>query len=124
MSRIYITILILVAASLACMEQIVTPTPDTPAASTRAPLPTPTATVTAEVTPMIPVIVQTATIQATVYVRQSPSSDSEEIGSLTTGQVVEIVKCSGDWCEIKPKGFVFRGCTSDNPEGLKCEAKP
>jgi hypothetical protein len=73
---------------------------------------------------------QTATIRATVYVRAEPDAASRELGGLETGQIVEIVECTGDWCEIVPlpewkveQAFVFRGCLSDNPEGLRCEVR-
>ena len=127
--KILTTLLVMVLSSLACMEQVATPTP-TPspvlptAAATATPEPTrtpaPTATDGGEV-------VQTATIQATVYVRTAADPNSPEAGSLTTGAEVEIVACEGDWCEIRTNeltGYVFRGCLSDNPEGLRCEARP
>jgi hypothetical protein len=72
----------------------------------------------------------TATIRATVYVREAADAASAEVGSLETGQSVEIVGCDGSWCEIEymfenevVTGFVFRGCLSDNPDGLKCEVR-
>jgi multidrug efflux pump subunit AcrA (membrane-fusion protein) len=124
MNRVLIGITALVLATLACMEQIatVTPTPAVSPPSSTAPVPTATmkpteASVTAQ-------DVQTATIRATVYVRAEPDANSPEIGSLTTGEVVEIVTCAGDWCQIEPEGWVWRGCLSDNPDGLKCEARP
>jgi SH3-like domain-containing protein len=59
-----------------------------------------------------------------VYVRAAADAGSAEVGSLETGQSVEIVKCTGDWCEIvEPAGFVWRGCTDNNPDGLKCEVR-
>jgi uncharacterized protein YgiM (DUF1202 family) len=121
MKRNLLALAVLALAALACMEQIaaVTPTP-TPSPSSTAPVPTPEPTQTS-----VPAQdVQTATIQATVYVRQAPDANSPEIGSLTTGEVVEIVTCAGDWCQIEPEGYVWRGCLSDNPDGLKCEARP
>jgi uncharacterized protein YgiM (DUF1202 family) len=93
----------------------VTPTPPASPTATAYPVPSSTATEAAQV--------QTVTIQAVVYVRQMPDASSAAIGSLETGERVEIVACDGDWCEIVPAGYVFRGCTSDNPDELKCEAK-
>jgi hypothetical protein len=125
--KILTTVLILVLSSLACMEQIATVTP-TPTASPTALSPplSPTATVTR--TPTMASVtaedVQTAVIRATVYVRAEPDADSPEVGSLETGAEVVIVECSGEWCQIEnPAGYVFRGCTSDNPDGLKCEVR-
>jgi uncharacterized protein YgiM (DUF1202 family) len=79
--------------------------------------PTPTASPTAA---------DVATIRATVYVRSAPDANSAEVGSLETGQSVEIVACDGSWCQIRTdvlSGYVFRGCLSDNPDGLKCEVR-
>jgi uncharacterized protein YgiM (DUF1202 family) len=118
-----LAILALILASLACMEQIATATPT----ATLSPSPAPSATPTPESTQTsVPAAqdVQTATIQATVYVRAEPDASSPEIGSLTTGEVVEIVTCAGDWCQIEPEGYVWRGCLSENPDNLKCEARP
>jgi uncharacterized protein YgiM (DUF1202 family) len=118
-----LAILALILASLACMEQIATATPT----ATLSPSPAPSATPTPESTQTsVPAAqdVQTATIQATVYVRAEPDASSPEIGSLTTGEVVEIVTCAGDWCQIEPEGYVWRGCTDNNPDALLCEARP
>jgi hypothetical protein len=118
-------ILTLILSSLACMEQVAPPsvsgmftavaaTPSlVPATPTRRAVPSATAE-----------DVQTTTIQATVYVRQEPDPNSAAIGSLTTGERVEIVSCSGDWCELDRGGYVWRGCTDDNPDELLCEARP
>jgi uncharacterized protein YraI len=116
----------LALSALACMEQIATVTPTaTPSPSSTAPVPTATAKPTEASVPAQDV--QTATIRATVYVRAEPDANSAEIGSLATGAEVEIVSCLSDWCEIRTdvlSGYVWRGCTSDNPDGLKCEARP
>jgi multidrug efflux pump subunit AcrA (membrane-fusion protein) len=124
MNRVLIGITALVLVTLACMEQIatVTPTPAVSPPSSTAPVPTATMKPTEASVPAQDV--QTATIRATVYVRAEPDANSPEIGSLTTGEVVEIVTCAGDWCQIEPEGWVWRGCLSDNPDGLKCEARP
>jgi hypothetical protein len=40
------------------------------------------------------------------------------------GQSVTVLEIDGDWAHIaKPDGWVWRGCLSDNPDGLGCEAK-
>jgi SH3-like domain-containing protein len=118
-------LIVLALATLAC-GQYVTPTPTVSPASPSSTAPAPSATPTPEPTKIsVPAQdVQTATIRATVYVRAEPDANSPEIGSLTTGEVVEIVTCAGDWCQIEPEGWVWRGCLSDNPDGLKCEARP
>ena len=104
--------------------QIPTPTVEPTA------VPTATARPTSSPSPTSTTQADTATIRATVYVRAAADAGSAEVGSLETGQMVEIVKCTGDWCEIEymfenetVRGFVFRGCLSDNPDGLKCEVR-
>jgi hypothetical protein len=126
MNRNLLAVLVLALSALACMEQVVTPTP---AALEPSPTPTPSLVPTATrraVTPSATAEadVQTTTIQATVYVRQEPDPNSAAIGSLTTGERVVIVNCQGDWCELERGGWVWRGCTDDNPEALLCEARP
>ena len=129
MKKPILAILALILASLACevhaAQSVPTVTPVSVVSDTATPeiasLPeakTPTASPTAPGK-------DTATIQATVYVRQSADASSDAIGSLKTGDTVEIVKCAGQWCEIKrPSGYVWRGCTSNNPDGLLCQARP
>jgi hypothetical protein len=118
-------LIVLALATLAC-GQYVTPTPTVSPASPSSTAPAPSATPTPEPTKIsVPAQdVQTATIRATVYVRAEPDANSPEIGSLTTGEVVEIVTCAGDWCQIEPEGYVWRGCTDNNPDALLCEARP
>jgi multidrug efflux pump subunit AcrA (membrane-fusion protein) len=118
-------LIVLALATLAC-GQYVTPTPTVSPASPSSTAPAPYATPTPEPTKIsVPAQdVQTATIRATVYVRAEPDANSPEIGSLTTGEVVEIVTCAGDWCQIEPEGYVWRGCTDNNPDALLCEARP
>jgi hypothetical protein len=124
--RLKVALIVLALATLACGQQIVTPTPTvtpTPPPSA-SPSPVPTATATPRATEAA---ADTAVIQATVWVRLSDNSDSDRIGSLTTGDRVVIVKCTGQWCEVKAgelSGYVWRGCTDNNPDNLLCEAKP
>jgi SH3-like domain-containing protein len=64
----------------------------------------------------------TASVQLPVVnVRDAPNG--KVIGSLVAGDSVVIVKCVGSWCQIKPAGWIFRGCLSDNPANLGCTAK-
>ena len=126
--HVTLAIAVLALSALACGQYVptITPTPS-PVPPTAAATATPEPTRTPEPTATDGEVVQTATIQATVYVRTAADPNSPEAGSLTTGAEVEIVACEGDWCEIRTNeltGYVFRGCLSDNPEGLRCEARP
>jgi hypothetical protein len=120
--RIFLTLAVLTLATLACalpefppVEPTPTPTPTpVPTATRRA---APSATSTSE-------SVDTLTIQAVVYIRAEADANSAAIGSLQTGERVGIVACDGDWCELERGGWVWRGCTDDNPDELLCEARP
>jgi hypothetical protein len=121
--KIVTTLLIVLLSSLACTQAgaVATLTPTAPP-PTLTPSPAP-----ARVTPSATAEDETAIITAIVYVRQSADANSAAVGSLETGAEVEIVECTGEWCEVRTDvltGFVWRGCLSDNPDGLKCEAKP
>lgn len=119
--RARIALLFLVLTSLACMQSVATPATvfptTTPGAS---PMPKSTLTKAPESTP---VTVYTAlpqiTILGTVYVRNSPGG--QVVGHIETGEIISAV-CSGDWCKIED-GFIWRGCTSDNPAGLGCRER-
>jgi hypothetical protein len=118
--KIFTTLLFLVLSSLACTQAVVTPTP--PAPTALPPSPTPAATVTPQATGTASV--NTVTIRAVVYIRAEADANSPAVGSLETGERVVIVSCSSDWCEIaEPSGYVWRGCTDDNPNNLSCEAR-
>jgi hypothetical protein len=115
-------VLILVAASSACVQQVSTPapTPEPTAtrSATRSPVATTTQTWTAEVE--LPV----------VNVRDAPCDEKgENCGEptgkyLNAGDTVIILRCVYDWCRVKePVGWVYRGCISDNPKDLGCMAK-
>lgn len=114
MKRMTVVLLVLVLSSLACSRQIATAIPTTPTTtptSTAEPLTTPTTTVWTTVIRM-----------AQVNIRETPGGAS--VAVLRKGVVVEIVSCDGSWCEIKePAGYVWRGCLSDNPDGLGCRSK-
>ena len=114
MKRFLLSMTALAVMSLACGQQIVTPTPEpTPTASpqpaaTLSPTAPPTASATeAEQT-------ETATVRAAlVNVRAEPGG--EVVGQLTAGTDVRVIGCEGDWCEIEAdeaSGFVFIGCLS------------
>lgn len=130
MKRPVLALVLLASVTLACGTYVptvtltaqATPEPQEAAPTLRpSPLPpTRTATPAADV----------AVIRATVYVRSAADAGSAEVGSLETGQTVEIIACDGSWCEIEymfenetVRGFVFRGCTDNNPDGLKCEVR-
>jgi hypothetical protein len=108
---------------LACAVPVPTTVPVRTAVSTTVvttPLPTVVKPPTTPATPGS----QTATVVKPV-VRVHAAPDSDEItGYLSSGDEVTILECDGDWCQIKnPDGFVFRGCLSDNPKRLGCQAK-
>jgi hypothetical protein len=112
-------LLVLVLSALACSVPV-------PASSTTA---VTTPTVSTE-TPAITVVEdpdntpvwRTTVVRPVVNVREKPGG--KVIATLGTGDTVEIVNCTGSWCQIqKPAGFVFRGCLSDNPARLGCQAK-
>jgi uncharacterized protein YgiM (DUF1202 family) len=116
-------IVILALAALACGQYIPTVTPT--AAPSATPTPTASPAPTATVTPFpTSEDVNTVTIRAVVYIRAEADANSAAVGSLETGQRVEVVECSAEWCEIRTpvQGYVWRGCTSD-PAGLSCEAR-
>lgn len=73
--------------------------------------PTAIADVTPTVTPLL--------VTGEVYVRDQPNGAA--VGSLSRGDVVLAV-CDGNWCKVE-HGFIWRGCLSDNPDGLGCEAR-
>lgn len=126
MRRVFIALGALGLALLACGTYI-TPTAEavsTPEATksnfTTATAFVPTATITVFSTPNAGVVTVSL---AVVTVRNAP--DGIPTGEyLQAGQSVRIVSCSGDWCQIEsPNGWVWRGCLSDNPNALGCEAK-
>lgn len=110
----FLTLLLTLSlAVFACAAPAWVPTP------TAIPLltPAPNATATALPTP-----IETPNalgIVGTVYIREIPNG--KRIGSLELGAVVNGV-CSGDWCRIDA-GYVWRGCTDNNPNALGCQAK-
>jgi hypothetical protein len=115
----------LAVLQLACVMSAVQVTPEvTPTApATLPPSPTPAATVTPQATGTAEAV-NTVTIRAVVYIRAEADANSPAVGSLETGERVVIVSCSSDWCEIaEPSGYVWRGCTDDNPNNLSCEAR-
>jgi uncharacterized protein YgiM (DUF1202 family) len=119
MTRVLLSMTALLVMSLACSQAGAAPTP-TPSLPPASPTPSAVPTDTPRATEAA---VNTVTIRAVVYVRQMPDASSAAVGSLETGELVPVVACEGEWCEIEGGGFVFRGCTDDNPDGLKCEAK-
>jgi hypothetical protein len=120
--KVLTTVLVLVLSSLACMEQVVTPTPTvSPVEPTPSPLPaTPTRRAVPSATAEADV--QTAVVRAAlVNVRAMP--DGEVIGQIEAGQEVEIVECQDNWCLlVEPAGYVFQGCLSI-ADGQGCTAK-
>jgi hypothetical protein len=111
-------------ASVACMEPVVTPTPTV---SAQAPSATSAATAVPSATPSPTAAADSETAQvvaAALYVRQLPDAGSEKVGELYVGQRVTVISCADEWCKIEqPFGYVYRGCLSNNPDRLGCEAK-
>jgi hypothetical protein len=122
MNRFFITLLTLIGLSIACSVQtkgppnaFLTPTPN----ASVTPTAIPTKTLTA---PTVPNAWEADVILPLVNVRNSPNGSS--IGVVQAGETVEILSCVGSWCKIKnPSGYIYRGCLSDNPDGLKCLSK-
>jgi uncharacterized protein YgiM (DUF1202 family) len=128
--KVLSAVVILLLSSLACEQAVVTVTPTTVAEAVTTPDNTPPPTLRPSPSPTVTAEADTATIRATVYVRQAADAASAEVGSLETGQTVEVLACDGSWCEIEymfedtaVRGYVFRGCTSNNPEKLSCEVR-
>ncbi|HJS17321.1 MAG TPA: SH3 domain-containing protein [Anaerolineales bacterium] len=123
---VYLVAVIILGTS-ACLDiPTATPAPTvTPSASLQSPTRTarPTPTPNAEPEP------QTATVsRAVVNVRDEPGG--AVIGSVEAGDVVTVLSCRGDYCEIEPQAewdvehaFVFRGCLDGYEGGRGCEAR-
>jgi len=109
-------LLVMTVAILACSVQVAQPVMTA--------TPEPTATKRIVMTRTVTPKAWTAKVELPVVnVRTSPNGESTD-EYLTAGQQVTIISCSGDWCLIqKPRGYVFRGCLSDNPKNLGCTAK-
>lgn len=120
-----LAVVVLALSALACMEQIPTvapavePTANT--ANTSTPTPTRTARPSATSTPADEP--QTATVsRAVVNVRDEPGG--AVIGSVEAGDVVTVLGCVDDWCEIDdPDGYVYQGCLDGYNDGMSCEAR-
>ena len=116
-----LAILALILASLSCtqMSGIATFTPTAKAMNTATFSPTATATI-----PTATADADTAqVVRPIVNVRSAP--EGEVIGSLSEGDVVTVLQCSGNWCEVETnvlKGYIYQGCLSIS-DGLGCEAK-
>lgn len=72
----------------------------------------------------------TTVSQVLVNVHVEP--DGEVIGAVKIGDSLIVLSCDVKWCKVaKPAGarwkrdygYIFRGCLSDNPKKLGCEAK-
>jgi hypothetical protein len=121
--------LVLVIPALACGQFVtptVTPTVSLPPPSPSATLPAPTQTAEATGTDAVNVV----TIRAVVYIRAEADKNSADLGALETGRTVELISCADQWCNVvaeidgeQVSGWVYRGCTSDNPDGLLCEVR-
>lgn len=59
-------------------------------------------------------------VTGTVYLRDK--SGVTDGRGLSIGAIVQ-ADCIDDWCELSNGLSVWRGCTSNNPKGLGCEAR-
>ena len=120
MKKITPLFLTLLLTALACNWQIkqADPTPvptGTPAVTATATIhPTPTQTA-------LPTPPNALGITGNVYIRQSPNANDNELGILKIGDSV-IAVCVGNWCRMTG-GYIWRGCTDDNPNALGCEER-
>jgi hypothetical protein len=131
MNRNLVALLVLVLSTLACGQYVTTtpsPTLTTVSPSLVPAVLSPTQTPVPTETPQTVATNQAVIVKAVVNVRTSPcdkdgNNCGSVIGSLEAGDVVEVIECKDDWCSIKPEGWVFQGCTNNNPNNLKCQAK-
>lgn len=113
------TVLVLVLSVLACSQPLPS-TPTTPVTTvlTTVRVTTVTPDNTSDNTPEWRAVVE----RPVVNVRAEP--DGTVISQLRAGVSVEVLECTATWCRIaKPAGWVWRGCLSDNPKNLGCQAK-
>ena len=119
-------LIVLALSALACGTYITpTPTLAPTVANTSTPSPTPQPTAQPSPSPAASVQAQTATVStAVVRVHAEPDVLSATTASLEAGQIVTVLECADNFCKIEqPAGWVWRGCLSDNPEQLGCEAR-
>lgn len=121
MARKALALLFIALALSGCLEVPTLPPPAT-ATNTASPLPTgtPTAKPATEIVPVSTAVVS----KPVVNVRVEP--DGEVVGSVKAGEIVTLLECVDDWCNISTdvlSGWVWRGCLSDNPDKLGCEAR-
>jgi hypothetical protein len=119
-----LALLVLVLASLACGQQVTTPT------ASPSPLPSPTVTDTlphATETIPAPAAAETEWIgfvrQPVVNIHETPGGVVRTDVWLSAGAVVKILRCVDEWCEIQePAGWIWRGCLEGAQSSLGCEA--
>jgi hypothetical protein len=106
-----------------CLELPALPVSPTPAAGTPAPARRFAQQIADTSTPAS--LATTAVVTAGgLYVHAKPDVDSIVTGWLMAGDAVTVLECSDDFCKLEqPFGYVWRGCLSDNPNGLGCSAK-
>lgn len=131
--RARLALLILSVSILACAKTVSTVSPAAPSlqpADTASPQPTPPAPAATSVS--IDTVRRATIVKPTVNVRSSPASAEGEpagpvTGSLSAGDIVRVISCSRFYCKVSSSGidtgYIWRGCLSDNPERLGCEAR-
>jgi membrane-bound ClpP family serine protease len=80
--------------------------------------PTKTATSTQRIT-----TIDAGVRASSLNVRAEPNG--AVVGYLGGGESVTVSECDGSWCHIEQPfdGWVWRGCLTDNPDDLGCQAK-
>jgi hypothetical protein len=113
-SAIVVMFVFSILASSAVPTQ--TPTATSLVAATRQP--TKTATSTPRVT-----TIDAGVRASSLNVRAEPNG--AVVGYLGGGESVTVSECDGSWCHIEQPfdGWVWRGCLTDNPDDLGCQAK-
>lgn len=134
MTKPILALMFLILAILACKKAspcdldpaaCVTPTAASIESATPSPTPAPrTATPAPEATQSITADVMAAIVRVRVEPDGKPVTPEQYVYA---GQSVTVLEYSddGEWVRIaEPAGWVWRGCVSDNPEHLFCEAAP
>jgi hypothetical protein len=110
---------VMTLVTLACAVQVATPVMTAMPTETDTPEPVMTKSSTAEA--------WTAEVRLPTVNVRACAGCAEVLRTLRVGDAVTLVRCVytpelGDWCQIKPRGWIYRGCLTIN-SGLGCSAK-
>jgi uncharacterized protein YgiM (DUF1202 family) len=120
--RLKLALLVLVLSSLACMEPIVTATPEVTLTSE------PIVTIPAPTTPPsspVPTAADVAVILRPV-VNLRAEAGGAVVESVTAGTVVTVIDCGPEWCQVEYMEqifYIWRGCLDGYADGRGCEAE-